>query len=105
MTYLEELRDVIHRLHRAEAKHVESIPVKETFQGRTVWEGVVEVFDLEGHPTAHRAYAWAYDTDNPASPRRHVTILHSHPIKSAEDAVRAFIIQESRIETAEAEES
>jgi hypothetical protein len=32
---------------------------------------------------------------------RHVTVLHAHPVKSAQDAVRAFIIQESRIGTAE----
>lgn len=97
MTYLEELRDVIRRLHGAEATHIESVPVKEMFQGKTVWEGVVEVFDLVGHPTAHRVYAWAHQTDDPANPkRRHVTVLHQHPIKSARDAVRAAIVQELR---------
>jgi hypothetical protein len=101
VTYLEELRDVIRRVHGAEATHVESVPVKETFQGKTVWEGIVEVFDLAGHPMAFRAYAWSHDTDNYASPRRHVTVLHAHPVKSAQDAVRAFIIQESRIGTSE----
>jgi hypothetical protein len=70
--------------------------VKETFEGRTVWEGIVEVFDLVGHPTAFRVYAWAHDTENPDKPRRHVTVLHLHPIKSAEDAVRAAIVQEFR---------
>lgn len=60
--YIEELKDVIRRLHGAEATHIESVPVKETFKGETVWEGVVEVFDLVGHPTAHRVYAWAHDT-------------------------------------------
>ncbi len=35
MTYLEELGDVIRRLHGADAKHVESVPVKEMFQGKT----------------------------------------------------------------------
>jgi hypothetical protein len=99
--YLDELKDVIRRLHNAQAEHVGSVPVKETFQGQTVWEGIVEIFDLEGHPTAHRAYAWSHDTDDPANPRRHITVLHAHPIKSAEDAVRAFIVQESRIGTAE----
>jgi hypothetical protein len=96
VTYLEELRDVIRRVHGAEATHVESVPVKETFEGRTVWEGIVEVFDLVGHPTAFRVYAWAHDTENPDKPRRHVTVLHLHPIKSAEDAVRAAIVQEFR---------
>ena len=94
--YIEELRDVIRRLHGAEAKHVESVPVKEVFQGRTVWEGIVEVFDLTGHPTAFRVYAWSHDTDNPENPKRHVAVLHSHPIKSAQDAVKAAIVQEFR---------
>ena len=96
MSYLEELQDIIRRLHGAEATHVESVPVKETFQGQTVWEGVVEVFDLAGHANAHRAYAWAHETGNPDKPIRHVTVLHLHPIKSAQDAVRAAIMQEAR---------
>ena len=41
-------------------------------------------------------YAWAHDTDDPKNPRRHVTVLHSHPVKSAEDAVKAAIVQEFR---------
>jgi hypothetical protein len=94
--YIRELRDVIRRLHGAESEHIESVPVKETFQGRTVWDGVVEVFELKGHDTAHRVYAWAHDTDDPEHPRRHVTVLHLHPIQSAQDAVRAAIVQELR---------
>jgi len=96
VSYIEELRDVIRRLHDAEATHIESVPVKETFHGQTVWEGIVEVFDLVGHPTAHRVYAWAHETDDSDKPIRHVTVLHLHPITSAEDAVKAAILQETR---------
>ncbi len=96
MTYIEELRDVIRRLHGAEATHIKSVPVKETYQGKTVWEGIVEVFELRGHPTASRLYAWAHETDNQDKPRRHVTVLHSHPITSPVLAVRAAIVQEFR---------
>ena len=96
MSYIDELKDVIRRLHGAEATHVESVPVKEMFQDRAVWEGIVEVFDLHGHPKATRVYAWAHETDNPQKPVRHVTVLHLHPIKSAQDAVRAVILQEAR---------
>lgn len=46
MTYLEELHDAIKHLHGVESTHVESVPVKETFRGETVWEGIVEVFEL-----------------------------------------------------------
>src|SRR6266436_4175892 len=92
--YIAELRDVIRRLHGAEAVHVKSVPVKEEFQGKTVWEGIVEVFDLHGHPKASRVYAWSHDTDGPK--KRHVTVLHVAPITSAVEAVRAAIVQEFR---------
>ncbi len=101
MNYIEELGDVIRRVHGAKATHVESVPITESFQGKTVWDGTVEVFDLEGHSTAHRVYAWSHDTDDPNNPRRHVTVLHAHPIRSARDAVRAAIVQEFRLGTAE----
>jgi len=45
MTYIEELRDVIRHLHGVESSHVGSVPIKEEFQGKTVWEGIVEVFE------------------------------------------------------------
>jgi len=96
VTYLEELGDVIHKLHGATATHVQSVPVTEMFQGQVVWDGVVEVFDLHGHPETHRAYAWAHDTDDPEHPRRHVTVLHIPPAVSPETAVRVAIVQEYR---------
>ena len=95
MTYIEELRDVIKHLHGVESTHVESVPVKETFQGKTVWEGIVEVFDLRDHPKAKRLYAWAYKTDNPKRPK-HVTVLHIGPVDSPLKAVRAAIVEEFR---------
>lgn len=94
MSYIEELQSVIRNLHGVESRHVESVSVKETFQGKTVWEGIVEVFDLHGHPKAPRVYAWSHDTDGPK--KRHVTVLHVGPITSAVEAVRAAIVQEFR---------
>jgi len=91
--YISELRDVIRHLHGVESTHVESVPIKEMFEGKTVWEGIVEVFELHGHAKAPRIYAWAYETDNPKRPR-HVTVLHLGPITSPLLAVRAAIVQE-----------
>ena len=51
---IEGLKDVIRRLHGVESSHVETVPVKESFQGKTVWEGLVEVFHLYGHPKAKK---------------------------------------------------
>ncbi len=94
--HIQELKEVIQRLHGVESTHVESVPVKESFQGKTVWEGVVEVFHLHGHPKAEKAYAWTHETDDPKNPKRHITVLHIHPITSALEAVRAAIVQEYR---------
>jgi hypothetical protein len=94
MSYIDELREIIHKLHGATATHVESVPVVETFKGMTIWDGVVEVFDLHGHPGAHRVYAWSHETDDPENPQRHVTVLHVPPVVSPITAVRAAILQE-----------
>jgi hypothetical protein len=95
VTYIEELKDVIRRLHGVEATHVKSVLVKEVFQGKTVWDGIVEVFELHGHAKATHAYAWAHDTDKPGK-RWQVTVLHIPPVTSAETAVRAAIAKEFR---------
>lgn len=96
MTYIEELQDAIRHLYNTEAVYVETVPVKEVFQGQTVWEGEVEVFDVPELPEANRIYAWAHDTDNVDQPRRTVTVLHVAPVLSPELAVRASILQDYR---------
>lgn len=91
-----EFQNIILKLHGVQSKHVRSVPVKEVFQDKTVWDGIVEVFSLKGHPKADKVYAWAHDTDDPKKPVRHVTVLHVDPVTSPELAVRAFIVQEYR---------
>jgi hypothetical protein len=107
VTYIDELKSVIRKLHGVEATHVESVPIKEVFQGsKVVWDGVVEVFDLHGHPTAKRLYAWTHQTDDPKHPSRSVTVLHLGGITSPLKAVQAAIVQELRAsESSEAEQA
>jgi aminoglycoside phosphotransferase (APT) family kinase protein len=102
MNDINELRDIIRKLHGVEATHVETVPVKETFRGQTVWEGHVEVFDID-HPQTSRIYAWSHDTDDPASPRRHVTVLHLPPAITPLRAVQASIVSDVREQQANAE--
>jgi hypothetical protein len=102
MTYIEELQDVIRKLHGADSTHRGSVPVTETFNGQTVWDGIVEVFDLKGHPKANTAYARSQDADNPDKPTYHFTVLHIPPAVSPETAVRAVIAQEFRNASAQA---
>jgi hypothetical protein len=56
MNVIDDLEQVTQELHGGTATHVDSVPIHEQFEGKTVWKGVVEVFDLDNHPKAHRAY-------------------------------------------------
>jgi hypothetical protein len=89
------LRSSIENQHGGSATHVQSVPVKETFAGQTVWEGVVEVFDLEGSAKSTRAYAWSSPIEG-SNKRRIFAVLHLGGIRSPADAVRAAILAEAR---------
>lgn len=96
MTYIEELQEAIRHRYHVEPIYVETVPVHEQFQGQTVWEGEVEVFDIPEFTDANRVYAWAYETDQVDEPKRTVTVLHVPPVTSPELAVRAAIIKDYR---------
>jgi hypothetical protein len=87
-----DLPEVIQRLHKAEPNWVEAVPVRELFEGEVVWEGIVHVYELDGHPEATRCYAWSHETDE--GKERFVAVLHVPPVDSPQAAVRAAIVQE-----------
>jgi hypothetical protein len=91
--YIERLQQVIFHLHKADSTWVESVPVHEVFQGKTVWQGDVEVFDLRNHPKAKRAYAWSYRADND---EKFTAVLEIPPVVDALTAVRVSIVAESK---------
>jgi hypothetical protein len=86
------LVDAIRHMHGCEARWVESVPVHETHEGKTVWDGEVQVFDLVGHPKATRAYAWSHATEG--TRRRFVTVLCLPPVVDARTAVQTAIVAE-----------
>src|SRR6516164_6508843 len=89
MNEIDTLREVILELHGCSSRHVSTVPVKETSQGHTVWQGLVEVFDLIDHPKAHRCYAWTYQNDE--GRMQYAAVLGMPPVQSAHDAVKAAI--------------
>ena len=72
------------------------MPVKETFDGKTAWAGVVHVFNLEDHPKAARAYAWSSQAEGSTTKQRFFAVLHVPPIDSPQKAVQAAIVAEYR---------
>ena len=88
-----ELKDTIRATHGCESLHVESVPVKEVFDGETAWEGTVEVFDLVGHPKASRAYAWSY---RDGEETKSIVVLQIAPVDSPQSAVKVAIASKAR---------
>jgi hypothetical protein len=40
---LDQLREAVERMHGGTAAFAQSVPVRETFEGKSVWEGVVQI--------------------------------------------------------------
>ena len=90
-----QLKRAVESQHGCTATVFQSVPIKQTFGGKTVWNGVVHVFSLKGHPTAKRAYAWSSPIKG-SDKRRFFAVLHVPPITSPVEAVRAAIVAEQK---------
>lgn len=91
----DQLKHAVESQHGCKARLAQSVPIKERHGNATVWEGVVHVFDLTGHPKATRAYAWSSPIEG-SDKRRFFAVLDIPPIMSPLDAVRAAIVAEQR---------
>lgn len=91
-----QLQDTIEQLHHCTAHFIESVPVIETFENKTVWEGLVGVFDIEGHNKADKCYAWSSPIEG-STKRRFYAVLNIPPVDSPEKAVRASIVRDFKI--------
>lgn len=92
---IDDVQAAVEAMHSSRATLAQSVSVREAFQGQPVWEGTVHVFDLEGHPSATRAYAWSSPIEG-SDKRRFYAVLHLGGIRSPLDAVRAAIVAEHR---------
>ena len=84
---IEGFQHAIRETHGAKARLLSRETVAEHFEGQPVWWGEVLVFELEGHPTASRCYAWEVGGTVTA-------VLHTGPVDSPVKAVRASILAE-----------
>jgi hypothetical protein len=85
---VEELREAIKRVHGCDSRWVQTVPVLETY-----FTGEVHVFELIGHATAERCYAWSQPVGRE---RRIHAVLHGATVDSAPLAVRATIAARER---------
>jgi hypothetical protein len=89
--YITRVQAAVERLHGGTAQYFSTVPVKEVFEGKTIWEGEVEVFALPNHPSgALECYAWAYQDDDGKT--HYTAVLRLPPIGTPHDAVKAAIM-------------
>src|SRR6185437_12114993 len=82
----EQLEAVVESQHGGTAALLQSVPVRETHDGQVVWEGVVHLFDLKGHPKVTRACAWSSPIEG-STKCRFFAVLHIPPVDSPFTAV------------------
>jgi hypothetical protein len=92
----DQLKQAVESQHGGTATYVQTVPVHERHGDQTVWNGVVAIFDLAGHPKATRAYAWSAPVDDNSTKRRFFAVLHTPQIVGPVEAVRAAIVAEAR---------
>ena len=90
---IENIKKAVESHAGCRATHAESNPVTEGYLDQIAWEGVVEVFDLDGHPKAKRAYGWQFWEGKNA---QYTVVLGIPPIDSPSAAVRASIAAEAQ---------
>jgi hypothetical protein len=85
-TEFRELKHAIEELHDCEANYVSSERVRESWGDTLVWDGVVSVFGIIGHPVATMCYAWSAQ-ESESGPQTLYAVLRLPPIQRGRDAV------------------
>ena len=87
--YLSNLSNAVTAMHGVSCSYAETVRVIESMDGKEIWKGDVEAFELVGHSKASKAYAWGYeDSDGKI---QYIAILNVPPINSPREAVQAAI--------------
>jgi hypothetical protein len=88
VTDITAIQSAIESAHKCDATYLESKRVTGEVQGHVARGGLVDIFEVSGHPKAKRCYGWRYREGNKI---RTVTVLEIPPVDSPETAVKAAI--------------
>jgi hypothetical protein len=92
---IERLREAVEKACQCKARHAFSTAVLENFEGQVVWDGMVETFEIDGHPAAKLCYAFNFvENDIPVVK----TVLGVPPADTPQGAVKVAIASKARKE-------
>ena len=87
---IQNLQQKIWESHNCEAIHIQTVSVEETADGKILWTGEVDIFEVKGHPKAKTAYGWEMRGQDREV--EWITILGLTPTIDAHKAVRAYLM-------------
>ena len=87
--YRDELLTAIENRAKCGAVYLQTQPVKLSMDGKALWKGKVEVFQLKDHPLAKLAFGWGVENDQ--KKMEYVTVIGIPPLDSPLSAVKAFV--------------
>ena len=82
-----QLKNAIRARHDCDARYVITIPANHLPSNQSGWDGRIAVFELIGHPSAERCYAW---TVRKGHRNEFVTFLLLPPVDSPRAAVEMW---------------
>ena len=85
---IEQLKEAVEKACGCQAEHAFSTAVMEDFGDHLVWDGMVETFDLNGHPSAKLCYAFRFIEDDVPVIK---TVLGVPPADTPQNAVKVAI--------------
>ena len=97
MSYLKQAQQAIEGLHLCDARHIATVRVCEHNAGRKIWDGDVEVFQLQGFASADRSYVWGYSNEQRNGALDFISVPATPPITTPAAAVLAVLAWEEKV--------
>ncbi len=91
ITRAENIKLAVERAAGCTATRVHTCVITETFQGKPVWSGLIDIFDLDKTPPM-KAYGWDVKDGKQI---QYVAVLGNPPINDEVAAVRAWLVSEA----------
>ena len=87
--YRESVQEAIENRAKCPAVYLNTQPIRFSMDGKVLWDGKVEIFQLKGHPQAQQAFGWGYE--NKMKKMEYVTIIGIPPLDTAMAAVKGYV--------------
>ena len=88
-TEIEHLKSAVEQAHACTATWINTTPVAAKASGKLLWDGNVHIFELTGHPSCARCYAWWEHEFGSFAQRTVMICLREGTVTLASEAVTA----------------